>query len=128
VADHEQRDQFSFGADWSADSGSVATRRIEIATPRLRWLVLAATAGLVGLGLAALLGQLILPAIAGWLLSGPVAIGLLAVHLHSESQRRAMPASLDYAWLRPGYVAVLVLALVAVVVSALRIALWAGRL
>lgn len=128
MSDHGRSDDFSFGESSSSGDGSGTTSRLEISSPRLLWLFLGVAVALVGLGLAVFLGQLIVPAAAAWLLSGPLAIGLLAVFLHSESKRHSMPTFVDYGWLRAGYVLAMVLALAAVVVSAVRIALWVGRL
>lgn len=130
MADHDHSDDFAFGGSDSPgfENGGGSASGLQIATPRLVWLLLGGLAGVLGLTLAAALGQRILPASVGWVLGGPVAIGLLAVFVHTESRRHAMPTSVDYGWVRPCYAAAVALALVAVVVSAVRIALWAGRL
>jgi hypothetical protein len=126
VADSDHSDDFGFGTSWSGDAPSPGVA--QISTPRVLWLVLGAAVSLIGVLVAALFGAMIIPAVAGWLLSGPIAIGLLAAFVQSETRRRAMPTFASYAWVQPLYVLCIVLALGGVVVSALRIALWAGRL
>ena len=128
MAEENTRADFSFGETASSDDGSSSRPRLEIASPQLIWLLLGVLASVAGLMIALLLGQLIVPAAAAWLLSGPLAIGLLAVFVHSESKRHAMPTYVDAGWVRAAYVLAMVLALIAVFVSAVRIALWVGRL
>lgn len=128
MADSDHRDDFSFGGSFSDEHISGPSVGLQIGTPRVLWLALGATVSLVGLGLAAFLGMTLLPAVIGWALSGPVAIGLLAVFVHTETKRRAMPTYLGYAWVKPLYIATMALAMVAVFASALRIAFWVGRL
>lgn len=128
MAENDHRDDFGFDQSWSGSDPGAPAAGIQIGTPQVVWLVLAAAVSLVALALAGLLGGMILPAAAGWLLSGPVAIGLLAVFVHTETRRRAMPTYADPGWLKAFYVGCVVLALAAVLASALRIALWAGRL
>jgi hypothetical protein len=119
---------FSFaGFDPLDDSGSLpATSALTIASPPARWLIFGAAASLVGGAVAALLGEMIVPAVVGWFLSGPVAIGLLAVFIRLDTERLARPTRALFGWVKPAYVACVVLALAAVCVSAVRIALWAG--
>jgi ABC-type lipoprotein release transport system permease subunit len=97
-----------------------------LAGPPVLWLGLGALASLAGGTIAALLGESLLWALVGWALSGPVAIGLLGRFTQLDTRRKALPSRLDYRWVAPVYVASLVVALVAVILSALRIGLWAG--
>ncbi|GAB3764982.1 hypothetical protein [Microlunatus parietis] len=115
------------GADWTG-SGTVGVAALEIARPPLPYLGLAAGISLVALLLAALLGAIPGLAITAWVLAGPVAIGVLAYFIKADTAERARPVYAAPGWVRPAYVAALVLCGVAVVVAALRIAFWVGRL
>lgn len=95
--------------------------------PPVVWLALSALAAIVG-GLAAWFwGIRLLPAMLGWLVAGPVAIGLLARYVWLDTVRRAQPTHADYAWTGPGYFGCLVLAILATAVAAFEIAVWFGR-
>lgn len=76
----------------------------------------------VGALVGALLVSSLWPAVVTWLLAGPVGIGLLAVYIHQDNQRRSMPfyaASQAADWGRRLQV---VLSLAAVALSAWTIA------
>jgi hypothetical protein len=112
---------------WGAPDTSASSLGA-IAGPPIRWIVFAGTAAVIGIGIAAVIGTIVPLAWAAWILSGPVAIGLLAVFGTRDTKERAKsfyssPSSTT--WL---YRAALVLALIGVVVSALRLAEWVGRL
>lgn len=115
------------GTDWT-NSGTVGAATLEIARPPLPYLGLAAAISLVALLLAALLGAIPGLAITAWVLAGPVAIGVLAYFIKADTAERARPVYAAPNWVRPAYVAALVLCGAAVVVAALRIAFWVGRL
>lgn len=101
---------------------------LHAARPPVAWLLAAAGVAVVGGVLAGVLGGSIALAGVGWALSGPLAIGLLALFTQRDTQARATPVYLATSWVRPAYVAVLVLVVVAIGLSAWRIAEWAGRL
>jgi len=114
-------------ADWTA--GPVAdSTAVEIARPPLPYLGAAAAIALLALLLAAALGTVPGLAITAWVLAGPVAIGVLAYFIKADTTQRARPIYAAPGWLRPAYVAALVLCGAAVIVAALRIAFWVGRL
>ncbi len=116
-------------ADWtSGPAVGGESAALEIARPPLPYLGAAAGIALLALLLAALLGATPGIAITAWVLAGPIAIFVLAYFIKADTTERARPIYAAPAWLRPGYVAVLVLCGVAVVVAALRIAFWVGRL
>lgn len=116
-------------ADWTGGPGfGGESATLEIARPPLPYLGAAAAISLLALLLAAALGATPGFAITAWVLAGPVAIGVLAYFIKADTTERARPVYAAPGWLRPGYVAVLVLCGVAVVVAALRIAFWVGRL
>ncbi len=91
------------------------------------WLVACAVVAL-GAGVVAwLLGESLRWAIVAWVASGPVAIGLLAAFNVFDTRARARTYA-QSSVVGAAYVTCLVLAGLAVLGSALRIALWVGRL
>jgi hypothetical protein len=94
--------------------------------PPVLWLALGAAASLLGGAVAVVLGESLVWALVGWALSGPLAIGLLGRFVQLDTKRRALPTHLEYGWVKPVYVVCVVLALAAVILSALRIGFWAG--
>ncbi|MFC7619871.1 hypothetical protein [Microlunatus sp. GCM10028923] len=116
------------GTDWTGSGTVGGVAALEIARPPLPYLGLAAGISLVALLLAALLGAIPGLAITAWVLAGPVAIGVLAYFIKADTAERARPVYAAPTWVRPAYVAALVLCGVAVIVAALRIAFWVGRL
>lgn len=115
-------------ADWTSGPGLGGNTSIVIARPPLPFLGAAAAISVFALLLAAVLGETPGVAIAAWVLAGPIAIGVLAYFIKADTPERARPIYAAPGWLRPGYVAVLVLCGLAVLVAALRIAFWVGRL
>lgn len=79
----------------------------------------------IGIGVLASSGPV---AIAGWALAGPAAIGVLSAFTLLDTKRRAMPVYTQPTWLTAAYGCVLALAGVGIVIGALRIADWVGRL
>lgn len=115
------------GTDWTR-SRTVVAESLEIARPPLPYLGAAAAISLVALLLASALGAIPGLAITAWVLAGPVAIGVLAYFIRADTAERARPVYAAPTWVRPAYVAALVLCGAAIVVAALRIAFWVGRL
>lgn len=110
-------------APWLGEGGSSPIST----TAPVTWLWLACAAAAAGLLLALLTDQFSWH-LAGWVLAGPLALGLLALFTLKDTARRANPWYLVHAvapWL---YRVAVVAALVGVVVCALRIALYVGRL
>ena len=68
-----------------------------------------------------------MPALAGWLLAGPLAIGALAVYTRVDTRRRSESIYSAPRWAARLYWAVLVVCLVGIALGAWQIALWAGR-
>jgi hypothetical protein len=79
--------------------------------------VILAVLGLSGVGMA----------LAGWVVCGPVAIGLLAVHTTMDTKRRAAPFYSQPGWTAVVYWSVMIVAFAGVGISAWSIAQWAGR-
>ena len=117
-------DQDAFGQATSA--GMLAT-----AGPPLKWfavtLLLAAAGVVLAVISAASGGGVLVPALAGWLLAGPLAIGALAVYTRVDTRRRSESIYSAPRWTATLYWAVLVGCLVGIALGAWQIALWAGR-
>lgn len=104
------------------------------AGPPLIWLALAGGAALLsviasvvswqlwGLGVNAPIAAV------SWLLSGPLAIGLIAVFMLQDTARRAHPFYVTSGVVKPSYWVVLGLALLGVMLSSVHLAFWIGRL
>jgi hypothetical protein len=100
-----------------------------VGRPPIGWLVAALAVGATGAVLAGFWGAVVAFAVAGWLLSGPAAIGLLAVFTQQDVRERAMPLYLS----SPGrtrtlYAATTAVAALGIGLGAWYIAQWAGRL
>lgn len=98
------------------------------ARPPLTWVVAAGVVAAAGLVAALLLGGRIAVSVAAWVLCGPVAIGLLAVFTLRDTAARARPLYTAPSWATTAYWTALGVSLCGVLVTALRIADWAGRL
>ena len=124
-----QRGQDASGRDTFGQS--VTTETLPTAGPPLTWFVVAlltAAAGVVLSVVSAMSGGGVLaPALAGWLLAGPVAIGALAVYTRVDTRRRSESIYSAPRWAARLYWAVLVVCLVGIALGAWQIALWAGR-
>ena len=70
----------------------------------------------------------LLPPLAGWLLAGPVAIGVLAQYSRVDTRRRTDAVYSAPTWTGGAYWLVLAVCLVGIALAAWQIALWAGRL
>ena len=101
------------------------------AGPPLKWfgvaLVMAAAGVVLALVSATGGGGVFAPALAGWLLAGPLAIGALAVYTRVDTRRRSESIYSAPRWASRLYWAVLVVCLVGIALGAWQIALWAGR-
>lgn len=63
----------------------------------------------------------------GWLLAGPIAIGVVAVFIATDTARRAQPIYLRPGWITAAYAIVMTLIVCGVIVGALGFAFWMGR-
>lgn len=107
---------------------TVATAPLTIARPPVFWLACCVALTVIGGVLALTLGSLPPVAIAAWVLCGPVAIGALALFTSRDTHQRSLPVYAAPGWVKPAYIGCLVLCGAAVLISAIRIALWVGRL
>lgn len=115
---------------WGFDNnpGSSFTDPDPVAGPPVVWLAAVGVAATVGLVLAAVFGSIPAAAVAGWILCGPVAIGLLAVYTAADTRKRARPIYSQPKWVRFAYWGGFALSMVGIVFAALRIAFWVGHL
>jgi len=116
-----------------SDDEPTTTAPIRAGSPPLLWLAAAFVSAALGLVIVLLrhdpgTGSVPYFAFTSWVLAGPVAIGLLAVFLTKDTNARARALYAAPAWVPWAYRAVLLVALVAIVLSAIHIADWAGRL
>ncbi len=125
--------QEEFGQSGAQDAFGQATSAEMLATagPPLKWfaitLVLAVAGGALALISAASGGGVLVTALAGWLLAGPIAIGALAVYTRVDTRRRSESIYSAPRWTATLYWAVLGVCLVGIALGAWQIALWAGR-
>lgn len=98
------------------------------AGPPLVYLAASAAVAVCGITLAVLAGGTPQWAIAAWVLTGPVALGVLAGYMLADTNRRAQPLYSYLPWTVWAYRGALALAVFGVLYSAVRIAEWVGRL
>jgi hypothetical protein len=119
----------SDGQDAFGQATSAAT--LTTAGPPLKWfavtLVLAVAGVVLALISAASGGGVLMTALTGWLLAGPLAIGALAAYTRVDTRRRSESIYSAPRWAATLYWAVLVVCLVGIALGAWQIALWAGR-
>ncbi len=108
--------------------GYAAAAPLEVGKPPVFWLVGCVVAAAVGAVLAGLWGTVPLWSIVAWAVCGPVAIGLLSAFSAFDTRQQARQVYSKPTWVKPAYVAALVLCAVAVVLCSLRIAEWVSRL
>jgi hypothetical protein len=107
----------------------VALGALEVATPPIGWIVAAIVAGVAALAVVLGFGGAIEWAAVGWVVAGPIAIGLLAAFTIHNVRRQTSPLYDDRAPLVPAlYWPAVVIAGVGVAISAWFIADWVGRL
>ena len=127
------RQEGEFGQSGGQDAFGQAINAGMLATagPPLKWfavtLLLAVSGVLLAVISAASGGGVLVPALAGWLLAGPLAIGALAVYTRVDTRRRSESIYSAPRWTATLYWAVLVVCLVGIALGAWQIALWAGR-
>ena len=100
----------------------------EAGRPPVAWLLASIVLVIAAGVLAALWGETPRWAIAAWVASGPIAIGLLAGFTAFDTRARAKSLYSAAGWVKPAYILCLVLGGVAICLSAVRIAFWLGRL
>lgn len=125
-------DAFGHGGGRDAFGGLTAGgATLTTAGPPLTWFFLAlglAVAGIVLALVGTLAGGMIVTALTGWLLAGPIAIGALAVYNRIDTRRRTESIYSAPSWTSTLYWAVLAASVIGIALGAWQIALWAGRL
>jgi hypothetical protein len=125
------QDAFGPSSDRDAFGQAITAGTLATAGPPLKWfavaLVMAAAGVVLALVSASEGGGVFAPALAGWLLAGPLAIGALAVYTRVDTRRRSESIYSAPRWATRLYWAVLVVCLVGIALGAWQIALWAGR-
>ena len=130
---NQPKTQPRLGQSGGQDAFGQPTSAAMLATagPPLKWFgvtLLLAVAGVVlAVVSAASGGGVLVPALVGWLLAGPLAIGTLAVYTRVDTRRRSESIYSAPRWTATLYWAVLVVCLVGIALGAWQIALWAGR-
>jgi hypothetical protein len=126
-----RRDAMGQADERDAFGGTITAGTLATAGPPLKWFVVALVLAAGGVVLALVSatggGGVITPALAGWLLAGPLAIGALAVYTRVDTRRRSESIYSAPRWASRLYWAVLVVCLVGIALGAWQIALWAGR-
>jgi hypothetical protein len=126
-----RQDAFGQSGDRDAFGQAITTGTLATAGPPLKWFAVALVMAAVGVVLALVSaaggGGVFAPALAGWLLAGPIAIGALAVYTRVDTRRRSEAIYSAPRWAARLYWAVLVVCLVGIALGAWQIALWAGR-
>jgi hypothetical protein len=114
----------AFGA---SDSG-LSEGALAVARPPIALSALAFGLAVTGLVIGMLWGPRLSAALAGWLLAGPVAIGVLAEFTRLDTHRRANAVYSAPRWVGKLYWAIVGVCLLGIAVGAWHIAIWAGTL
>jgi hypothetical protein len=122
-SDTDRRDAFG---GTSADA--LGADALAVAGPPLALFALAFALAAVGLAMGVVWGPRLAAAFAGWLLAGPLAIGVLAEFSRVDTRRRTHAVYSAPRWVPNVYWAILGVCLLGIAVGAWRIALWAGTL
>jgi len=126
-----REEAFGPSGDRDAFGQAITAGTLATAGPPLKWfavaLVLAGAGVVLALVSATDGGGVIVPALAGWLLAGPLAIGALAVYTRVDTRRRSEAIYSAPRWAARLYWAVVIVCLVGIALGAWQIALWAGR-
>jgi hypothetical protein len=80
-----------------------------------------------GAVIAGVWGDALAAAGVGWLLAGPLAIGLLAIYTLVDTRRRTNAVYSAPSWTDAVYWTVVAMCLIGISISAWHLALWAGR-
>ena len=110
---------------------ATSAEMLATAGPPLKWCAVTLLLAVAGVVLAVISaasgGGVLVPALAGWLLAGLLAIGALAVYTRVDTRRRSESIYSAPRWTATLYWAVLGVCLVGIALGAWQIALWAGR-
>jgi hypothetical protein len=121
-SDTDHRDAFGPSAD------VLGAEALAVAHPPVALFALAFALAAAGLAIGLVWGPRVAAAFAGWLLAGPVAIGVLAEFSRVDTHRRTHAVYSASRWVPNVYWAILGVCLLGIAVGAWHIALWAGTL
>jgi hypothetical protein len=122
-----EQDLARTGGGWTADANPLAGTHSQGVTAPWPWLAAAASCGVIALLLAAGAAERPLLSVAGWLVGGFIAVGLVAAFTLADSRRRADPWYTPRAQWDQLRVGVLGLAVLAVLWNAWAFADWVSR-
>ena len=122
-SDTDHRDAFG-----PTTAGALGADALAVAGPPLALFALAFALAAVGLVIGLAWGPRLAAAFAGWLLAGPVAIGVLAEFSRIDIRRRTHAVYSAPRWVPNVYWAILGVCMLGIAVGAWHIALWAGTL
>lgn len=108
------------------DTGT-ASAPLTISRPPLPLLLIALVIAVVAAVVAGLFGQPLIAVIC-WVFAGPIAIGVIALYVTRDNNARAQGIYAAPRWARAFHVVTSVVCVLAVIVPAVRIAFWVGRL
>jgi hypothetical protein len=120
-SDTDHRDVFG-----PATADALGADALAVASPPVALFALAFALGAAGLAIGLVSGARVTAAFAGWLLAGPVAIGVLAEFSQVDTRRRTHAVYSAPRWVPNVYWAILGVCLLGIAVCAWRMALWAG--
>jgi hypothetical protein len=109
-------------------AGALGAEALTVARPPMALFALAFALAALGVAIGLLWGPRLAAAFAGWLLAGPVAIGVLAEFTRVDTRRRTHAVYSAPRWVPNVYWAILGVCLLGIAVGAWHIALWAGTL
>lgn len=119
----KSHDEFRAATPWAAES----TDSLTVARPPLVLFGIAIALAAAGAGIAGIWGDAFGAAGIGWLLAGPLAIGLLAIYTLVDTRRRTNAVYSAPSWTAAMYWTVVTVCLVGISISAWHLAMWAGR-
>jgi hypothetical protein len=122
-SDSHHRDVFG-----PTTAGALGAEALTVAGPPMALFALAFALAAAGLAIGLVWGPRLAAAFAGWLLAGPVAIGVLAEFSRVDTRRRTRAVYSAPRWVPNVYWAILGVCLAGIAVAAWHIALWAGTL
>jgi hypothetical protein len=114
-----------FGA--TATAATEAGASLTVARPPLALFGLAIALAAAGAVIAGVWGGALPAAIVGWLLAGPLAIGILAVYTLVDTRRRTSAVYSAPSWTKAAYWTVVAVCMTGIAIGAWHLALWAGR-
>jgi hypothetical protein len=117
----------SFPSSFPSSAPAALETPLTPAGPPVPLLVAAGILGIVGIVVAAIGWDSWIAGI-GWALAGPIAIGVMGAFIKGDTDRRAEPVYTRPTWIGAAYAAVAAASTIGILVGAVGVALWVGRL